>query len=58
MVANVAAMRNWPTHQNTSAISALGMNTTTTLGQTIGDPSFFSLDILTWEWDVDIYLIL
>ena len=42
MVANVAAMRNWPTHQNTSAISALGMNTTTTLGQTIGNPSSFS----------------
>ena len=43
MVANVAAMRNWPTHQNTSAISALGMNTTTTLGQTIGNPSSFPL---------------
>ena len=42
MVANVAAMRNWPTHQNTSAISALGMNTTTTLGQTIGTHSSFS----------------
>ena len=42
MAANVAAMRNWPTHQNTSAISALGMNTTTTLGQTIGNPSSFS----------------
>ena len=45
MVANVAAMRNWPTHQNTSAISALGMNTTTTLGQTIENLPSFSFGI-------------
>ena len=57
MAANVAAMRNWPTHQNTSAISALGMNTTTTLGQTIGNLSSFSFGYFN-KRDVDIYLIL